>query len=1138
MKYSSIKKCASFKENTDSDINTINSPITYYYINYNNLYNAENQNFCYIHNLISDIFCFTCVKNICSKCAKDHKLHKIKNYIDIEPPSKEEINILKMKIKSYKDRCNQLLYEIKNWKNILEKKIEYLEKNIYSSNLNDFVINYESNENDIKNIIKFKEIYSLINSQKKINKDKRNKNLNIFDINYSEYYQQYESIIELLDYISIYKYDFTKIGIKIIEFLSKTKKNIIEDENIHLFERENLNNSIQSLKVNLLNFNEIKNINKISNKKHNYNTYNGYIRNNSYTNKDTKSFLSQNQNKTKEIYNKKIIFNYYDEMNNSFNSYKSFNSLNNITHNYFSSFFSNENKESISKILYTKKGVNTSRMITPKPKLNKSSKTIEQNNKFYCKKNQLNHSLSLKRENSINLLLNKKTSFIKNNPITINYQNKKTKEIKYFTHKKFIQNLENINNNYIDGYLYQDNQNNKFQLAPLKSSIFPAIQNNIKDDNTNDNVSNNLYKNFYKEEKNGCIRIIKTTPEKHFKINADKPLCIGLNLDNSNCKISLIDQNANDIQLICFKKDEYYIPTVIYLDENNEDIKIGHDAILMGNISPNQIIFNLIKLFGKNFDEIKEKKKLWPFNLYKEPNGRMFIKINYCGKKDKKFYIENLLILYLEELFKKLFSKIIIEEDEIKENYKNETISININICITIPIYFNYIKRKILEKIFQKHIFQNMIINYNYDNNYDIISNNSPISISKQNTACSINYINFSSNKNNKYNRFFEIKLNYIKIENSPYPSVLCLQNNNNDESISSSFSFQSCSKENNILILNILDDSTNISINSISNEKIENNSNDKSQYVKKYQVKNISNLNFGQEDFINNYIFYTLKKIDSNIYNDIMNSPNDFQKIKNIFLKNINMFDKKPKIELQMSEYCNYEFKIILDENDYINACIDLFNKIISLIKNILIQSKLSQLNIDDIVLIGQTCKCKYIKKMLSELFQDNKIIYNKLIDYNFENDDFYLVSGTALEAMNNTIKKDLKLYILKDICPNSFGIENSKGEVDLIIKKGDKIPVTRKNFVKIAKNKNNEFVDIKICEIDNENKKMILSCNNINCKKMKLINKNKSENKFIELLFEFEVDENLNLSVFILDRNTFKKRFEFSINIDVIKD
>ena len=138
----------------------------------------------------------------------------------------------------------------------------------------------------------------------------------------------------------------------------------------------------------------------------------------------------------------------------------------------------------------------------------------------------------------------------------------------------------------------------------------------------------------------------------------------------------------------------------------------------------------------------------------------------------------------------------------------------------------------------------------------------------------------------------------------------------------------------------------------------------------------------------------------------------------------------------------------------------------------------------------------------------------------------------------MNNTIKKDLKLYILKDICPNSFGIENSKGEVDLIIKKGDKIPVTRKNFVKIAKNKNNEFADIKICEIDNENKKMILSCNNINCKKMKLINKNKSDNKFIELLFEFEVDENLNLSVFILDRNTFKKRFEFSINIDVIKD
>ena len=110
-------------------------------------------------------------------------------------------------------------------------------------------MNYEPNETNIKNIIKFKEIYSLINFQEINCNNKQNKNLNIFDIDYSDYCQQYESIIELLDYISIRKYDFTKIGIKIIEFLSRMKNNF--NENTNLIESENLSNSIQNLKINL-----------------------------------------------------------------------------------------------------------------------------------------------------------------------------------------------------------------------------------------------------------------------------------------------------------------------------------------------------------------------------------------------------------------------------------------------------------------------------------------------------------------------------------------------------------------------------------------------------------------------------------------------------------------------------------------------------------------------------------------------------------------------------------------------------------------------------------------------------------------------------------------------------------------------
>ena len=720
-------------------------------------------------------------------------------------------------------------------------------------------------------------------------------------------------------------------------------------------------------------------------------------------------------------------------------------------------------------MLYSKKVIKNGHKInSPDNKSNKSVNIEQKKNKFF--------------KSIQNKLLLKISNFN-----TIN--NYKEKGVKYFAHKKYVIkdatnspilkgninkiNIKNANNYYLTQNITSEKPLifNELEISPIKSL------------NKNMNILFPEETKGEKNDKDNSIRIIKTTPEKKFKINPNQAICIGLNLENDSCQLSLIEQNTNDIQIICFKKDIYNLPTLIYLDEKNEEIKIGHDA---ENENKQQIIFDLIKLYGKNSEEILAEKKKYPFQLFQESNGRFFIKMNYYGKKDKKFYVENLLILYLEHLFKILFNKIIIEEDK-KSVTKNSSNNIlDINICITIPSYFSYVKRKILEKIFQKHIFQNISINQNYNcnNNFSCdINNNSIYSISlsssKQSTASIINYNNFKSAKKNGI-KTFELKLNNIKIVNSPNSSILCFQNNNNDydnndESIYSSFSFsfQSCSKENNILILYVSNDISNISIsiNSISNQKIESNYKGKSQnqYIKKYKVINNINLNINEQNIANNN---------------------------------------------------------------------DLFDKIISEIRNILNNSKLAEIYLDDIILIGDMSKCSQMKKKLKELFVNNTIIYNKLNEYNFENDDFYLVSGAALESTSNLNK--LNNYIFKDVCPLSFGIENINGEVDLFIKRGENKPCFRRNFVKFCKEKNSNFVEINIYEINEENSQIVLSSSQLDCQKMKLFNDgyNKVENDYVELLFEFDIDENFNLSVFILDRKTFKKKCEFSINIDVIKE
>ena len=260
------------------------------------------------------------------------------------------------------------------------------------------------------------------------------------------------------------------------------------------------------------------------------------------------------------------------------------------------------------KKLYSKKLVNSVLKINnSQSKLNQSANIesrslfdfrYDNNKDFYSDSKLLSIDLPPRKneEPNISLVLKRKNMNSKDNNLNncinnTNYKKAKKNEMKYFTHKKFNNNSSNydcINNSSVNNYKKSNTEkpkianykNNslliakKFCSSPIKSTLFIATPQNYNNMNINKNRNNEV-----EEEKDFCIRIVKTKEEKKFKINPNKPLSIGFNLDNSNCKLSIVDQNSNDIiQLICFKKDEYDIPTIIYLDENCDDIKIGYEA--------------------------------------------------------------------------------------------------------------------------------------------------------------------------------------------------------------------------------------------------------------------------------------------------------------------------------------------------------------------------------------------------------------------------------------------------------------------------------------------------------------------------------------------------------------------------------
>ena len=583
-----------------------------------------------------------------------------------------------------------------------------------------------------------------------------------------------------------------------------------------------------------------------------------------------------------------------------------------------------------------------------------------------------------------------------------------------------------------------------------------------KDNSNGENSNNNSYNNIYMTSRNNSNNKIKIESDKN------QPLNIGLELSNSECKIGLFNQKEKGIEIFKFSESGYGIPTIISFDSNKNIVKIGEEV--KDYKEKGNTFFNLIKLIGVNIKEIKDNKKFWPFEIYDSIdndndndncNRYPSIKVSkFNGKKCVYYTMEDLLVIYLQKLFELFFSKIIINNDE-SEN-------ITMNIVITVPNYFSYTQRKIIERIFKNKLFSKNL---------------------KSNLNC------------NGYN----ITLNNFLIEDVSNLASFCLNNHN--------YYISDISKNSNILLLYIDGGSVNLSIVSIS-EKMNENKNYHS-----YQIKGIGGLNFGEEDITNNFMNFCLSDFNEEISISCFKNFNTFERLK-IACKKVEEFFNKNKVnqtEININKfYDKIDLKIIINRNDYNKCCSKFFEKIMDLIKKTLKDSEIKENEIDDIILIGNITKNNMLRKMIFEIFINNKkIIKENSFDEKME---YYPVAGAILQSLNsNLLFPNYKLFNITNI---SFGVESLDGLMVFGIIKGKEIPYKNNVLVKIKNQNNNNSVKINIYEGENKyviNNKLIYSENVI-------IDDIKKDMDYYEILFQFSVDLNNNLDVFILDSNSFQ--------------
>ena len=1083
-----------------------------------NKLNFAKENLCKEHRLNFEKYCLDCKEDICSICHKNsHFIHEVTKYEEITL-EEEQFDLFKKKYNEYIDKYYDLMNKIKEWQKTLNKNIKDFEDFIQKNFIN--LIKKMINEYDISNltyntIIEYRMAYSLLleNDEEKIKNQKIIKLMktckSLKDYEKYKYINEGQNLstlsLETIQYYNdlINKGNFEKKGNSIIKLLY---------ENYSLYsekKEENLLKKLEKIKqINNKGFNNLNKFKTISNRSSTNifrNTSNNFQRllfnnkeNNIYEKKkinDKKKNIETHLEKEElPIFNNNcpVQTQFDDDIEDNININSIINSKNNTKRK--------EKKKEYKTIwknkkIFEKKEINENINdeyddLDLDIDLNYNTENNEGNRRPIIFNNNINNF------NNINNI-NNKNNYINNYNIEKAYSNRSHKN-KVYTHKKFNSTLTgfrsckdiNMLNQSQSDYDNDKNKEGAYNTIDFNNYNFETIINN-----NNYNSNNTLSNRIFPENEKMNIKIVK-----EIEIDPEKDLNIGFELGNSICRIGIINKSLYDIELWKpYDTNEINIPTMISFKDRNDNIIIGKEAEEERINNPNYTIFNFVKLIGKNYDEIGGIKELWGYKLYYNDNKKEkpYIKGFYKSTKNKIYYAEDILTLFLKNIFHIFFSKI--------KTKKSKCDLLKINFVVTVPNNFNYLQRKVIEKIFLTQLFNSNTKNKSKENIYYL-------------------------GKNNIEN----IQIKNIKIENSSnlgflYSYLKQLENNigmNNEDS------------KSNVILVYIEGSSVNISLISTSNankttfsaKKIKN-----EESINKYEIKGIKCASFGEEDFTDNFEYlYLSEKLKEECYKN----PISLAKLRNSFEKAKNDFDKLNQTEIFIKNlYNNNDFKMILTKNDYEKSCENLFNIIIDLINELLKNVSISDNQIDDIIFIGNTTNINIIKQKLEKVFKNkNKYLYKKLFgNTENKNNSNLIVIGAAIQSYNLFVKEKT-LFKYKEISPISFGIEGIDKKMIFMIKKGSQIPIKVNKNVKFLRIKG-KSININIYEGEEE-----YACKNRLITKatidtINLINEKKDKD-YIEILLQFIINQNFDLRVFILDTKTLKRKLECVINIDIIQE
>ena len=456
-------------------------------------------------------------------------------------------------------------------------------------------------------------------------------------------------------------------------------------------------------------------------------------------------------------------------------------------------------------------------------------------------------------------------------------------------------------------------------------------------------------------------------------------------------------------------------PSVVIFDKKNE-YYVGEETLNHLPKKNSVKIYEIKRLLGKNYNEIKDLLNYFPYKIEKEKNGEGPVIVMTFDNNEKVQYTPEQIACLI---FKKIISN--------AESFLNQKIT---DVVITVPADFTHTQRHAVKKAAES------------------IQGVKVIRLINEPSAAALTSGFYQINKNQKIIMMDTGNIEDCELDSAPSPMKETPFDNylNTNEIIDN----EDDSSDKFFLVFDLGGGTYDVSLVEQNDSMLE-------------TIASSGNQMLGGGDFDKVLMDYCLSKLDNLKLNkeEIKKNFKSMQRLKIACEQTKKLLSIKEQDTIYIEDFYKQEsLSIPITRVNFENLSKKLFDELMEPINTVLKDSHIEVEQIQEIILVGGSSKIPKIKKILSEKFPNTRI--NDTI-----NPDEVVAYGATLfcEKLIRNNNESLKDFDYFDCTQHSYGIETEDGDFEIILPRGSKYPSCVTKYFHNTYNNQTSFV-IKVYE------------------------------------------------------------------------